>query len=162
MRRLLLATLPLLLTACVNDSATYYVDGTNQHTLSLRRQQDYFWNDNSRITLVATRLPECQRQIPLGEMLRDEVDIEVFSGGEFQWSLRSGDQVWQVQTQSCALVGESGPVAGAKVGTFKVNADNKLLFEEAPKAPGAGPAAAGAEPAPPVEPAPAPTAPPAN
>lgn len=155
MRRLLLATLPLLLTACVNDSATYYVDGTNQHTLSVRRQQDYFWNDNSRITLVATRMPECQRQIPLGEMLRDEVDIEVFAGGDLQWSLRSGDQVWQVQTQSCALIGETGPAAGTKVGAFKVDADNKLVFEEAPKVPGSAPAAG-------TEPTPAPPVPPAN
>lgn len=148
MRRILLAaTLPLLLTACVNDTVTYYVDGTNQHTLSLRRQQAYFWNDNSRITLVAARMPECQRQIPLGEMLRDEVDIEVFAGPDNQWSLRQGEQVWQVQTRTCALEGEEGPVAGTKVGTFKVTPDNKLIFEEAAAAPGSGPAAA--EPAPP-------------
>ncbi|CAN7624650.1 hypothetical protein LJR289_004639 [Pseudoduganella sp. LjRoot289] len=145
MRKILLATLPLLLTACVNDSATYYADGTNNHTLSLRRQQDYFWTDNVRLTLLAARLPECQRQIPLGEAPRDDVEMELFSSGENRWSLRSGEQVWQVETQGCSLVSETGPAAGEKVGVFKVEGD-KLLFEPAVAA--AAPAAAPAAPAP--------------
>ena len=154
MRRFLPLLLPLLLTACARDSATYYVDkGSNQHTLSVRRQQDYFWNDNVRVTLVATRMPDCQRQIPLGDMLVDEVDLEVFAQPENHWTLRNGNQVWQVETQNCALLGEGGPVAGDKVGTFKVDAKNKLVFEEA------APAAA---PAPLPAPAPAPAAPPSN
>lgn len=145
MRRLLIALLPLLLTACARDSATYYVDkDSNQHTLSVRRQQDYFWSDNVRVILVATRQPDCQRQIPLGEMLVDEVDLEVFAQPENRWSLRNGNQVWQVESQTCALVGEGGPVAGDKVGTFKVDAKNKLFFEEAaaPAAPPPAPAPA--------------------
>lgn len=141
MRKILLATLPLLLTACVNDSATYYVDGTNNHTLSLRRQQDYFWTDNVRLTLLAARLPECQRQIPLGDALRDDVEMEVFASGENRWTLRSGEQVWQVETQGCSLIGETGPATGEKVGTFKLDGD-KLLFEPAVAAPApAAPAA---------------------
>lgn len=145
MRRLLIALLPLLLTACVRDTATYYVDkASNQHNLSLRRQQDYFWNDNVRVILVATRMPDCMRQIPLGEMLLDEVDIEVFAQPENHWTLRSANQVWQVETQSCALIGEGGPVAGDKVGAFKVDAKNRLVFEEAvaPVAPAPAPAPA--------------------
>lgn len=151
MRRLSIALLPLLLTACARDSATYYVDkGSNQHTLSIRRQQQYFWNDNVDITLVATRMPECMRQIPLGEMLVDEVDIELFAAPDLHWSLRSGNQIWQVQTQTCALIGENGPVQGEKVGAFKVDGANKLVFEEAVRVPGNGPAATGAEPVPPA------------
>lgn len=142
-KTLLIAMLPLLLTACARDSATYYVDkGSNQHTLSLRRQQDYFWSDNVRLILVATRMPECQRQIPLGEMLLDEVDMEVFYRPDNQWTLRNGEHVWQVESQTCALVGEGGPVSGDKVGTFKVDAQNKLVFEEAAGAPAPAPAAA--------------------
>ncbi|WP_377702449.1 hypothetical protein [Pseudoduganella sp. UC29_71] len=130
MRKILFAMLPLLLAGCARDSATYYVDSTNNHTLSLRRQQDYFWNDNARIILVATRMPDCQRQIPLGEMIADEVDVEVFASPDNFWSLRSGDQVWQVETQNCALVSEKGPATGTKVGEFKV-VDDKLVFEPA-------------------------------
>lgn len=150
MRKLLIAMLPLLLTGCARDTATYYADSTNNHTLSLRRQQDYFWSDSARMTLVATRMPDCQRQIPLGEMVVDEVEVEVFSSPDNFWSLRSGDQVWQVETQTCALVSETGPATGTKVGDFKL-VDDKLVFE---------PAAAPAAPAAPTAPAPAPA--PAN
>ncbi|WP_223149383.1 hypothetical protein [Pseudoduganella aquatica] len=147
--------LPLLLTGCARDSATYYVEGANNsHTLSLRREQDYFWNDNVRLTLVATRMPDCQRQIPMGEMLLDEVDVEVFSSPDNFWSLRSGDQVWQVETQNCALVSENGPATGTKVGEFKV-VDNKLVFEPAVAAPAPAPAAPAAPQAPAPAPAPA-------
>lgn len=146
MRKILFAMLPLLLTGCARDSATYYTDSTGNHTLSLRRQQDYFWNDNARVILVATRMPDCQRQIPLGEMIVDEVDVEVFSSPDNFWSLRSGDQVWQVETQSCTLVSETGPATGTKVGQFKV-VDGKLMFEPA-VAPAAAPAAPSAPPAP--------------
>ena len=130
MRKLLLVILPLLLTACVRDSATYYTDSSRNHTLSLRRDQEYFWNDNVRLTLVAARIPECQRQIPLGEMLKDDVDIEVFAAPENRWSLRGDGQVWQVETESCALIGEKGPASGDKVGHFKVDG-GKLVFEPA-------------------------------
>jgi len=149
MRKILFAMLPLLLTGCARDSATYYTDSTGNHTLSLRRQQDYFWNDNARVILVAARMPDCQRQIPLGEMIVDEVDVEVFSSPDNFWSLRSGDQVWQVETQSCALVSETGPATGTKVGQFKV-VDGKLVFEPAvaPAAPPVAPAAPSAPPAP--------------
>ncbi|MES2264510.1 MAG: hypothetical protein V4724_38930 [Pseudomonadota bacterium] len=153
MRKILLATLPLLLTACVNDSATYYAGGGNEHTLSLRRQQTVFWSDDAKVTVLAARLPDCQRLIDLTEMPVDEVDLELFSGGDNQWSLRSATQVWHVETQGCTLTGESSTVAGDKVGVFKVEGD-KLVFEAAANVPGTGPAAAGAEtPAP--EPAPA-------
>lgn len=156
MRRVLIALLPLLLTACVRDTATYYVDkGSNQHTLSLRRQQDYFWNDNVNLILVAARMPDCQRQIPLGDALVDEVDIEVFAAPENHWSLHSvsANQTWQVETNTCALIGEGGAVTGDKVGAFKVDARNKLVFEEAPApavppAPAPAPAPAASEPAP--------------
>lgn len=153
--------LPLLLTGCARDSATYYVDGASSgHTLSLRREQDYFWNDNVRLTLVATRMPECQRQIPMGEMLLDEVDVELFSSPDNFWSLRSGDQVWQVETQTCALMSENGPATGTKVGDFKV-LDNKLVFEAAaqqtaPAAAAAPAVPAAAAPAPEMAPEPAP------
>jgi len=142
MRRALIALLPLLLTACVRDTATYYVDkGSNQHTLSLRRQQEYFWNDNVNLILVATRMPDCQRQIPLGDALIDDIDIEVFAAPENHWSLRSANQTWQLETNTCALIGEGGAVSGDKVGSFKVDAANKLIFEEAaPAAPAPAPA----------------------
>lgn len=120
--------LPLLLTGCVRDSATYYADSSNEHTLTVRREQEYFWADEAKITLMASRLPDCQRQIALPAMALDEVEIELYAAGDQQWSLRAGDQVWQVETQSCALQAEGGAPAGDKIGVFKTDGD-KMVFE---------------------------------
>lgn len=130
MRKFFLALLPLLLTACVRDSATYYADSSNEHTLTIRREQEYFWVDDAKVTLMAARLPDCQRQIPLTDMPLDEVEIELFASGDNQWSLRAGSQVWQLETQSCALLAEGGVAAGERVGVFKSDGE-KMVFEPA-------------------------------
>ena len=66
--RLLVASVAtVLLAGCYNDSATYYVDSTQEHTLTVRRQQDYFWNEEGRFVLMARRMPDCQRRIDLAD-----------------------------------------------------------------------------------------------
>ncbi|MBB3117544.1 hypothetical protein [Pseudoduganella violacea] len=138
MRKILTALLPLLLAGCINDTATYYADSTQEHTLSVRRQQDYFWSDDARITLMAARLPDCQRQLQLTELPILDTEVELFGSGERHWSLRAGKQVWQVETESCALQ-EGGEASGQKLGVFRGDAD-KLVFEPAPAPKAAVPA----------------------
>jgi len=137
--RTLSTTLALLLLAgCYNDSATYYADSTQEHRLTVRRQQDYFWSDEGRFTLMAARMPTCQRAIALGEHPLEDTQIELFSEGDNRWSLRSGKQVWHVDTQNCALLSEEGSAAGQKVGDFKAEID-QFRFIEAAEAPTAAP-----------------------
>ena len=46
LRTALLALLAVpLLSACINDGATYEIDNTREHVLSLIREQPYFWDD---------------------------------------------------------------------------------------------------------------------
>ena len=46
LRHLILPLLAVpLLSACVNDGATYEIDNTREHVLSLIREQPYFWAD---------------------------------------------------------------------------------------------------------------------
>ena len=127
--RQILFVLPLLLAGCYNDSATYYADTSQEHTLTVRRQQDYFWSEEARYTLMATRMPDCQRQIPLAELPLEDTEVELFSGGDNHWTLRSGKQVWQVETQSCTLLGTGGEASGQKVGVYHAGAD-KMTFQE--------------------------------
>ncbi|UGQ46618.1 hypothetical protein [Massilia endophytica] len=145
MRALLIFLSPLLLAGCYNDSATFYADSTQEHTLTVRRQQDYFWSEQGRYTLMATRLPDCQRQIPLGEMPLEESKFELFAAGDNHWSLRSGSRVWQVETNGCSLTGEGGEAAGQPVGVFHAERDH-MQFEAsaapAPAIPAAEPQAA--------------------
>jgi len=147
MRKILFLVPLLLLAGCVNDSATFYVDGSREHTLTVRRQQEYFWKEDAQYTLMAARLPDCQRAIALGEMPLEGLDFELFASGDNVWSLRAGKYVWQVETQGCTLVSEGGSTTatGAKLGTYSAESKKtKMRFdaEAAPATP--APAADGA------------------
>jgi hypothetical protein len=156
MRLLPICLIPMLLAGCYNDSATFYADSSQEHTLTVRRQQDYFWSEEARYTLMASRLPECQRRIPLSEMALEDNTIELFASGGNQWSLRAGKQVWQVETNACALTGEGGDPIGQKIGVFRADHE-RMVFEPVPDAAvPAAPAEAAVPAAEAVEPAPAP------
>src|SRR5476649_588005 len=128
MRRIALLLLPLLLTACVEDAATYYVaPGNNDHTLTIQRSQAYFWNDEVTVRLLASRLPDCQRRFDLDTMPADDVEIK---------------QLWRVDTQTCGMLADPKDDPGQLLGTFKPEGDH-LIFE-AVAAPTSGPAAANA------------------
>lgn len=143
MRKILIAVPVLLLSGCINDSATYYADSTQEHTLTVRRQQDYFWSETARYTLMVSRLPDCQRQTALAEMALEDTELELFSTGERQWNVRAGKRVWQVETQGCTVQGPGGAAQGTRVGIYRSDGDKMVFEAEEPAA-----ADAGVEPAP--------------
>lgn len=128
MRKLLLLT-PLLLAGCYNDSATFYADSSQEHTLTVRRQQDYFWSGDGRFTLVAMRQPDCLRRYELAELPLEDTTVELYSDGDNRWSLRAAGQVWHVETQTCTLTA-GGSITGEKVGDFRAEID-RIAFAEA-------------------------------
>jgi hypothetical protein len=133
-RSILLLLTPLLLAGCIKESASYYIDG-NQHALSLRAEQEYFWNDEVTVKTVAVRLPDCQRVFPVTTLPIDQFNVELFSGGDNVYSLRAGKQVWRFETQNCTQLTEPTPEElGTLVGTFKLDPDKKLVFEKNPDA----------------------------
>ena len=142
MRRTLLPLTALLLTGCVSQSASYYIDG-NEHTLTLRAEQRYFWKDVVDLSFTAARLPACQRLFKLASVPLAETDVEMFAGPDNMYTLRAGKQMWRFETQDCT---ELEPPAegeqGEKLGTFKLDAENKMVFEKAPEAPAPAPAQA--------------------
>ena len=129
MRKLLLLT-PLLLAGCVDDSATYYIDG-NQHALTVRVLQEYFWKKDLTIDLLASRMPDCQRRIPLGALPMSDVEIELFQSGENVYTLRAGEQAWRVETQGCSELKAPEQVTGQPLGLFHLDENKKLVFEKA-------------------------------
>ena len=144
MRRIALLLLPLLLTACVEDAATYYVNpGSNDHTLTIQRSQSYFWNDEVTVRVLASRLPDCQRRFDLDTMPADDVEIELLSNGDNLWTLRAGKQLWRIDTQTCGMQPDPKDDPGQLIGTFKPDGDH-LVFEPA-TGPTSGPAAAEAD-----------------
>jgi hypothetical protein len=121
---------PLLLAGCVDDSATYYIDG-NQHALTVRATQEYFWNKDVTLDLIATRMPDCQRRIPLGQLPVSDIDIELFGSGENIYTLRAGEQAWRVELEGCSEMAAPEQVTGEPIGLFHLDEDKKLIFEKA-------------------------------
>lgn len=145
MRKTLILLTTMLLAGCVNDSASYYIDGRD-HALTIRREQDYFWRDRVKVSLVAARLPDCQRLHELTDIAHAErVKAELFAAGDNLWNLRLDDRLWQIDTQSCTELTElqNDPKAdlGQPLGSFEVE-DGKLVFTALP---GAAPAEAPAQ-----------------
>ena len=60
-RSLLILATPLLLAGCVNETASYAIDSSD-HALTVIVTQDYFWSKQAGLRLIASRLPDCQRQ----------------------------------------------------------------------------------------------------
>lgn len=129
MRKLLLLA-PLLLAGCVDDSATYYIDG-NDHALTVRAVQEHFWKKAVTLQLVAARMPACQRRFELATLPAADVELELFASGENIYTLRAGDLVWRVDTQNCSEMAEPEQVTGQPLGLFHLDENGKLVFEEA-------------------------------
>ncbi len=146
MRRTLILLTPLLLAGCIKDSTSYYINGS-EHALTLRAEQDYFWDDSVTLAVTAARLPDCQRQFVLAKVPAGEVALDLFNAGENVYNLRAGSQSWQIDTQNCTENGTPDAKAlGEPVGSFSLNDDDKLVFQAATPAAAATTATAAAEP----------------
>lgn len=138
MRRFSIVLTPLLLAGCIKGSATYYIDNSsNEHVITVRAEQEYFWKKEMTLTLVASHMPECQRVFPMSAVALDEVSVELFSNGDDVYSVRSGGELMQVDTLTCTQLAEPKPTAlGQPVGTFFID-DKKMHFEKVEPAPAA-------------------------
>jgi hypothetical protein len=131
MRKILIVLMPLLLAACVDDSASYYADGpVGNHALTIHRAQKHFWSKEARVELIMQRLPDCMRRIDLTEMPADEVEIELLSGGDNVWTLRAGTEMWQIETQTCTLYPDVKGDGGELMGVFRDDG-GKFVYEAA-------------------------------
>ncbi len=131
MRKILILLMPLMLAACVDDTASYYADGpVGNHALTIHRAQKHFWSKESRVELIMQRLPDCLRRIELTEMPADEVEIELLSGGDNVWTLRSGNETWQIETQTCTQYADVKGDGGELMGVFRDDG-GKFVYEAA-------------------------------
>jgi len=130
-RALVLALLAVpLLSACVNDAATYEIDGTREHVLSLIREQPYFWDDKVELSLIVSRMPTCLRRHSLGSGTpRTRVEVWQVPSGAF--IIKVGKRLFVTETQTCEsfarLDEEPAGGMGELKGTFRVK-DDALVF----------------------------------
>lgn len=121
---------PLLLAGCISETASYAIDD-RQHALVVRLDQDYFWSKQASLRLIVSRMPDCQRQMALGEVRLPGLEIELFDNGNGTYTLRAGDEAWQVETRGCTQLEapDADAVTGQALGVFHLDADKKLVFE---------------------------------
>ncbi|MBL8405333.1 MAG: hypothetical protein JNL16_12385 [Dechloromonas sp.] len=137
LRTLLLPLLALpLLSACVNDGATYEVDGTREHGLSLIREQPYFWDSKINLYLVVSRMPACMRRHSLG-MGTEKTKVEVYQVPSGAFVVKVGKKMFATETQTCEsfakMDSEPPEGLGTLMGTFRLK-KGVLVFVKADEA----------------------------
>lgn len=129
--------LPLLavpmLSACVNDAATYEIDNTREHVLSLIREQPYFWDSKVELYLIVSRMPACMRRHSMGAATeRTKVEIYQVPSGAF--IVKAGKLMYATETRTCEGFAkiDAEPVEGMGQlkGTFLVR-NGELVFVKA-------------------------------
>lgn len=135
-----------LLAGCVDDAASYLIDGKD-HALTIIREQPYFWKKTVTLDVVAARLPDCQRRHKITTAPLNS-QIELWQAGPETYLLQVGDKVFLSETQTCEgfrrLDGPPPGGMGTKLGVFRDQGQGQgLRFQAAPApanpAPGAAP-----------------------
>ncbi len=143
MRTTSLLLLPLLLAGCVKQSASYYIDPQRDYAITVRAEQEYFWDEHTELVLVVANMPDCQRRFPIAKVPVAEVVVELFSAGDGVFTIRSGTEMWQVQTQDCTQLAAPAPEAmGTPVAVFRIGEGEKMDLELIKPAAEAAPSAA--------------------
>lgn len=130
MRKTFILLTPLLLAGCIKQSNSYYVGETRDHAITVRAEQEYFWSKDITLSVVVARLPDCQRAYQLLRVPADDVAVELFSNGDDIFTIRSDDEVLQVDAQACAQRPSPPQTAlGTPVGIFRIGVGAKMDYE---------------------------------
>jgi hypothetical protein len=124
----LLLCLPLL-AGCENEGTAYLIQGKDE-SISLLREQRWFWSDKVYQSIVVSRMPDCLRRYEIRTGSTASVKVEVFEYGDRVWALRQGRNWYLAGTQSCQFQRWEDPPLeppGPQVGTF-TRKDGKLVF----------------------------------
>ena len=131
LRHFLLPLLALpLLSACVNDGATYEIDNSREHVLSLIREQPYFWDSKVNLYLVVSRMPSCMRRHSLGAAT-EKTRVEVYQVPSGAFIIKAGKKMFATETQTCEswakMDGEPAEGMGTLMGSFRLK-KGELVF----------------------------------
>ena len=112
-----------LLSACVNDGATYEIDNSREHVLSLIREQPYFWDSKVNLFFVVSRMPACMRRHSLGSG-SEKTKVEVYQVPSGAFIVKMGKKMFATETQTCEswakMDSEPAEGMGTLMGTFRL------------------------------------------
>lgn len=133
-----LALLSLVcLAACENQAASRMIGGSKEHSISLVREQRWFWDDVVEQKLVIARYPECQRRFEIDPGKVGEATLELYGVSDMLYVAHQGPSWYAVGTEECQLqkyAQAPNPVPGTLLGRF-TQQDGRLVFEAAKGAP---------------------------
>ena len=122
-----------LFSACVNDGATYEIDNTREHVLSLIREQPYFWDNKVNLYLVVSRMPACMRRHSMGTGT-PATRVEIYQVPSGAFIIKAGKRLYATETQTCESFAkmDTEPVEGMGklMGTFRLK-KGELVFVKA-------------------------------
>lgn len=123
------------LAGCENSATAYMIDG-KEHALILVREQKFFWDDELRQSIIASRLPACQKRVKIHPGSTELVEMRVYAAGDMLWALQQGPRWYLAGTEECRVQdwdNLGGQPPGALVGSFVLK-DGAPAFVPVPAA----------------------------
>jgi len=122
-----------LLTACINDAATYEIDNTREHALMLIREQPYFWDSKVELIMVVSRMPSCLRRHSMGPATA-ATKVEIYQVPSGAFIVKAGKRMFATETQTCEsfakMTEEPADGMGTLIGSFQVKKDVLVFVKE--------------------------------
>ncbi len=125
------------LSACTNDSATYFIDDEPQHNITLMREQQAFWSKKIDLSIVVARMPHCTRVHAMGYGV-DSSKVELYLVPSGAYIVKLGNHLFVTETETCegwaeiTEFDENGNPPGGMgeyIGVFREK-NGKLIFEK--------------------------------
>jgi hypothetical protein len=132
LRYLPLLLLPVL-AACENSGVSYIVDGDKDHSISLVREQHWFWSGTVEQMLVPARMPACMRRIHIDPDKTSFTEMKLYRNDTRLFVAQQGANWWAVGTEACKVQKFDAPPKdpGDLAGSFQ-RKGGKLVFVPAP------------------------------
>lgn len=137
MKRLYFLLLPvaMLLAGCENNAASYSIDESKNHSISLVREQNLPWLGEVHQRLVVARFPECQRRFDIAASGAEMARLDLYEVAPLLYAAQQGQAWYALGTEQCVVQTfkpEDRPSSppGRLVGSF-VKKEGALVFEPA-------------------------------
>jgi hypothetical protein len=124
-----------LLSACVDDRASWQIDDTREHTLTLIREQPLVWEKKVNLYLVVSRMPTCTRRHSMGAGT-ENTRVEIYQVPSGAYIVKVGRRLYVTESQTCIewarLDEEPADGLGELRGIFRVRGGKLAFVAEKP------------------------------
>jgi len=125
------------LAGCENEAASYMIDGNKDHSISLVREQRWFWSSSVEQRFVVARFPECQRRYDIDPGQAGAANVELYAVSNMLYAAHQGNAWYALGTEQCQVQKFTEAPAsppGTLVGHFK-SQNGQLVFSAAESEP---------------------------